>query len=88
MIGLDAADYFISGYWVWGKIIENLAAVGYDNNNMHLAAYDWRLSFPNLEYRDHFFTNLKINIELTKNNNKEKVAILTHSMGKSFDFIF
>ncbi|KAJ1849812.1 phospholipid:diacylglycerol acyltransferase, partial [Coemansia sp. RSA 2703] len=26
--GLDAADYFITGYWIWGKIIENLAVLG------------------------------------------------------------
>src|SRR5262245_4392466 len=29
------------------KIIENLAVVGYDTNNLHLAPYDWRLSFWN-----------------------------------------
>ncbi len=22
--GIDAADYFVPGYWVWAKIIENL----------------------------------------------------------------
>ena len=46
-----------------GKIIENLAAVGYDSNNMHLAAYDWRLSYPNLEKRDGYFSKLKFNFE-------------------------
>jgi phospholipid:diacylglycerol acyltransferase len=28
-VGLEAADYVIGGYWVWGKIIENLAEIGY-----------------------------------------------------------
>ncbi|KAJ3077061.1 hypothetical protein HK102_005299, partial [Quaeritorhiza haematococci] len=62
--GLDAADYLFPGYWVWARIISNLAAIGYDNNNMHLAAYDWRLSFQNLEKRDLYFTKLKSMIEI------------------------
>ena len=49
--GLGAADYLVGGYWVWGKIIANLADVGYDPSNMHMAAYDWRLAFPDLERR-------------------------------------
>ena len=32
--GFEAADYFFPGYWVWNKVIENLAYLGYDNNNM------------------------------------------------------
>lgn len=32
--GLEAADYIVAGYYVWGRIIENLAEIGYDNNNM------------------------------------------------------
>ncbi|KAI9594975.1 Lecithin:cholesterol acyltransferase-domain-containing protein [Syncephalis fuscata] len=79
--GLDAADYFIAGYWVWGKIIENLAAIGYDNNNMHLAAYDWRLSFANLEKRDQYFSKLKGTIELACKLDNQKVVLVAHSMG-------
>lgn len=30
-----------SGYWVWQKIVENLAVLGYDTNSMDMAAYDW-----------------------------------------------
>jgi phospholipid:diacylglycerol acyltransferase len=33
------ADF--SGYWVWQKIVENLAMLGYDTNSMDMAAYDW-----------------------------------------------
>jgi len=47
--GLDAASYFITGYWIWSKIIENLAAIGYDTNTLYMASYDWRLSYGNLE---------------------------------------
>ena len=29
--GLEADDYsFITGYWIWSKILENLATLGYD----------------------------------------------------------
>lgn len=31
--GLDAASYFVTGYWIWSKIIENLAAIDYDHND-------------------------------------------------------
>lgn len=48
------------------KIIENLAAVNYDTNNLHLAPYDWRLSFWNLEERDGYFSKLKSTIESFK----------------------
>ncbi|CAG8699261.1 6762_t:CDS:2, partial [Acaulospora colombiana] len=79
--GLDAADYLFPGYWVWGKMIQNLAAIGYDCNNMHLAAYDWRLSFYNLEVRDNYFSKLKSNIELSKKATGKKSVLVGHSMG-------
>lgn len=28
--GFDAADFFITGYWIWNKILQNLATIGYD----------------------------------------------------------
>ncbi|GES89222.1 phospholipid:diacylglycerol acyltransferase [Rhizophagus clarus] len=79
--GLDAADYLFPGYWVWGKMIQNFAAIGYDNNNMHLAAYDWRLSFYNLEVRDQYFSKLKATLELAKKVDGKKSVIVSHSMG-------
>ena len=45
------------------KIIENLAAVNYDTNNLYLAPYDWRLSCWNLEERDGYFSKLQSTIE-------------------------
>ncbi|GJJ11891.1 hypothetical protein Clacol_006129 [Clathrus columnatus] len=45
------------------KIIENLAALGYDTDMLHLAGYDWRLSYYNLEVRDGYFSRLKSTIE-------------------------
>ncbi|KAH9927405.1 LACT-domain-containing protein [Amylocystis lapponica] len=61
--GIDAASSFIQGYWLWSKIVENLAVVNYDTNNLHLAPYDWRLSFYNLEVRDSYFSKLKATVE-------------------------
>lgn len=63
-------------------MIENLAAIGYDNNNMHLAAYDWRLAFANLERRDQYFSKLKSTIELAYRLDNQRVVIIAHSMGK------
>lgn len=45
------------------KIVENLAVINYDTNNLHLASYDWRLSYYNLEERDGYFSRLKTKIE-------------------------
>ncbi|KAI9574076.1 phospholipid diacylglycerol acyltransferase [Boletus coccyginus] len=61
--GINAASSFMTGYWIWAKIIENLAVVDYDTNNLYLAAYDWRLSMWNLEERDGYFSKLKLMIE-------------------------
>lgn len=52
-----------TGYWIWSKIIENLAVIGYDTTNLHLASYDWRLSYWNLEERDGYFSRLKSSVE-------------------------
>ncbi|KAJ1657558.1 phospholipid:diacylglycerol acyltransferase [Dispira simplex] len=87
-LGLDAADYFVSGYWVWGKIIENLATLGYDSNNLHLAAYDWRLAYGDLERRDHYFTKLKSTLELHKRQHGRRNIIVAHSMGANVFLYF
>ncbi|KAK3825905.1 MAG: Lecithin:cholesterol acyltransferase-domain-containing protein [Benniella sp.] len=86
--GLEAADYLVPGYWVWAPIIKNLAAIGYDNNNMHLASYDWRLSFANLETRDHYFSRLKSSLELSLKVTGEKHVLVAHSMGSLVLFYF
>lgn len=51
--GLVAADYFAPGYFVWAVMIENLARIGYEERNMYMAAYDWRISFQNNEVQYH-----------------------------------
>ncbi|KAF7315202.1 Phospholipid:diacylglycerol acyltransferase [Mycena indigotica] len=79
--GIDAASSFIQGYWIWSKIVENLAVVNYDTNNLHMAPYDWRLSFYNLEERDGYFSRLKSTIEGFKRRQNRKVVLAAHSMG-------
>lgn len=79
--GFEAADYFMANYWVWGKIIENLADVGYDGSNMSMESYDWRLSFSMLEKRDGYLTKLRHKIEAMHKTAGRKVVLTTHSMG-------
>ncbi|KAK5124566.1 hypothetical protein LTR85_001783 [Meristemomyces frigidus] len=86
--GFDAADFFITGYWIWNKILENLASIGYDPTNAFTAAYDWRMSYANYEKRDQYFTRLKNHIELAKHVSGLKVVLLSHSMGGQVLFYF
>jgi len=86
--GFDAADFFITGYWIWNKILENLATIGYDPTNSYTAAYDWRLSYANLEVRDQYFTRLKMYIEMAHKVSDKKVVLVSHSMGSQVLFYF
>ncbi|KAJ6260680.1 hypothetical protein Dda_4907 [Drechslerella dactyloides] len=86
--GFDATDFFVTGYWIWSKILENLATLGYDPMSSYTAAYDWRLSYINLEKRDHYFTRLKNHIEVAKKVHKRKCILISHSMGSQVVFFF
>eukprot|EP00948_MAST-09A_sp_MAST-9A-sp1_P001071 g1071.t1 len=90
--GLGAADYFLPGLrqtYVLGNLISELAAVGYDENSMYLASYDWRLSPRELENRDMYFSRLKSQFEiLVKQNNGNRVVVVAHSMGASVFLYF
>lgn len=86
--GFDATDFFITGYWIWNKIFENLATIGYDPTNSFTAAYDWRLSYGNLEVRDQYFSRLRSYIETWVNINNRKVVLASHSMGSQVVFYF
>ncbi|EXJ84933.1 phospholipid:diacylglycerol acyltransferase [Capronia epimyces CBS 606.96] len=86
--GFDATDFFITGYWIWNKILENLATIGYDPTNSFTASYDWRLSYANLEYRDQYFTRLKNYIEVAHMTSGKKPVIVSHSMGGQVLFYF
>ncbi|RMJ17929.1 hypothetical protein CDV36_002357 [Fusarium kuroshium] len=86
--GFDATDFFITGYWIWNKIFENLASIGYDPTNSFTASYDWRLSYPNLEVRDRYFTRLKSYIEIAVTVDNRKVVLASHSMGSQVLYYF
>ena len=86
--GFDAADFFVSGYWIWNKILENLATIGYDPTNSFTAAYDWRLSYSNLEVRDQYFTRLKGYIETASLISGKKTVLISHSMGSQVLYYF
>lgn len=86
--GFDATDFFITGYWIWNKILENLATIGYDPTNAFTAAYDWRLTYMNLEIRDQYFTRLKNYIEVGHKTSGKKPVIASHSMGGQVLFYF
>lgn len=79
--GFDASDFFITGYWIWNKILENMATIGYDPTNAFSAAYDWRLSYINLEARDQYFSRLKSYIEMMVHVENQKITLVSHSMG-------
>jgi phospholipid:diacylglycerol acyltransferase len=86
--GFDATDFFITGYWIWNKIIENLASLGYDPTNSFTAAYDWRLAYGNLEVRDHYFSRLQSYIETALSLSGKKTVLTSHSMGSQVLFYF
>lgn len=86
--GFDATDFFITGYWIWNKILENLATIGYDPTNAYTAAYDWRLSYQNLEVRDQYFSRLKNYIEVAHKTSGKKAVLVSHSMGSQVLFYF
>ncbi|KAI5817086.1 Lecithin:cholesterol acyltransferase-domain-containing protein [Pyronema omphalodes] len=87
-MGFDATDFFVTGYWIWSKILENLASIGYDPTSAYTASYDWRLAYLNLEVRDQYFSRLKSHIEVAHKLHGKKVALVAHSMGSQVAHYF
>lgn len=86
--GFEAADFFITGYWIWNKILQNLSVIGYEPNKMVTAAYDWRLSYLDLERRDKYFSILKAQVEIQHSLTGEKAVLVAHSMGSQVAYYF
>ncbi|CAI9293380.1 unnamed protein product [Lactuca saligna] len=80
---LLAADYFAPGYFVWAVLIANLARVGYEEKNMSMVAYEWRLSFQNTER-----PIIEQDQEKYRTNGCykwwDKAGVIPHSMGVSY----
>lgn len=55
---------------------------------MYSAAYDWRLSYMDLERRDGYFSKLKLIVEDNKRRLGRKTVFLGHSMGSQVFFFF
>ncbi|KAG5188033.1 Lecithin:cholesterol acyltransferase-domain-containing protein [Tribonema minus] len=87
-VGLEAADYVFRGYWVWGKVIENLAEIGYTSNEMYMASYDWRLSPWMAEKRDGFLTRLKHTLETALEVSGTPAVMMSHSFGGQVVYFF
>ncbi len=49
------------------------------------APYDWRLSVPNMEKRDGYFSNLRSVVEVTVKLQHEKVRSMQQSVDPSFN---
>lgn len=81
-------DQIPRGYWIWNKILENLATIGYDPSNAFTAAYDWRMTYGNYEVRDQYFTRLKVHIEQGVKIQGNKAVLLSHSMGGQVLYYF
>eukprot|EP00879_Flechtneria_rotunda_P012648 GHRR01013206.1.p1 GENE.GHRR01013206.1~~GHRR01013206.1.p1 ORF type:complete len:750 (+),score=225.44 GHRR01013206.1:937-3186(+) len=79
---LEAVDYFVPGYWVFSKLVQSLADIGYDNNNLVAVPYDWRLPISVMESRDGFFTRTKVEVEQQYKLSKGvKPVMASHSYG-------
>lgn len=62
------ASMVCAGYDVWAKVIVSLADIGYDSSTMAALPYDWRLSIPNLELRDGYFTRIRSQVSTAAAN--------------------
>ncbi|KAF6256224.1 Lecithin:cholesterol acyltransferase-domain-containing protein [Scenedesmus sp. NREL 46B-D3] len=85
---LEAVDYFVPGYWVFSKLVQSLADIGYDNNNLLAVPYDWRLAIPVMQKRDGFFTRLKNEVELQLQQQHVKPVLVSHSYGATVTMAF
>lgn len=78
--GAASVGEFVPGFWVWEKIIRNLADIGYDTNNFAVASYDWRLSPDLLHSRDGFFYRMKhLILQLYEEHQNRRIVVIGHS---------
>jgi phospholipid:diacylglycerol acyltransferase len=66
-ISINVFEIFrFPGYWLWSKVLQNLADIGYDSTNLVTLGYDWRLPPQFLEERDGYYTQLKFYTEFLR----------------------
>ena len=49
--GLEAVDYFVPGYAVWAKMVQGLADIGYDSNNLVGHPNPQIISHPGVQFK-------------------------------------
>ena len=62
-VGFDSVDYIFANFWVWAKMMKNLADIGYEPRNLWTASFDWRLDPETAETRHAFFSRLRRRVE-------------------------
>lgn len=87
-LGFTSVDYFVPGYWVWAKVLVNLADIGYDPQSMSVISYDWRLSPDKCQERDGLYYNIRNTIKFMAQRNRQKVVLLSHSYGTNVALSF
>lgn len=86
--GFSSADYFMPGYWVWAKVLINLADIGYDPQSMAVVTYDWRLSPTKAHERDGLFYYMRQNLKFLCQKNREAAVVISHSYGTTVALAF
>ncbi|KPA77638.1 putative mitochondrial phospholipid:diacylglycerol acyltransferase [Leptomonas pyrrhocoris] len=86
--GFTSVDFFVPGYWVWAKILINLADIGYDPQSMAVMSYDWRLSPRKAHDRDGFFFQLRNSIRFLCQKNRRRAVVISHSYGATVAVAF
>ncbi|CAE6472572.1 unnamed protein product [Rhizoctonia solani] len=78
--GLDAASTFMPGKDLATSLKRSFLTSWWETQDTGYA-YDWRLSYYNLEVRDGYFSGLKARVETFKRRHGKKVVLVSHSMG-------
>ncbi|KPI83674.1 putative phospholipid:diacylglycerol acyltransferase [Leptomonas seymouri] len=86
--GFTSVDFFVPGYWVWAKVLINLADIGYDPQSMAVMSYDWRLSPRKAQERDGFFFQLRNSLRFLCQKNKRRAVVISHSYGATVAVAF
>lgn len=86
--GFASVDYFVPGYWVWAKVLINLADIGYDPQSMAVVTYDWRLSPDKAHERDGFFYQVRNSLRFLCRKNRKRAVVISHSYGATVALAF
>ncbi|KAG5510643.1 hypothetical protein JKF63_06941 [Porcisia hertigi] len=86
--GFASVDFFVPGYWVWAKVLINLADIGYDPQSMAVITYDWRLSPDKAHERDGFYYQMRNSLRFLCQKNRNRAVVISHSYGTTVALAF